>query len=57
MNCYRKETLDADKAQLNKFKELAHELEADEDEARWDERLKKVLKAKLEEKKPSDRGE
>lgn len=33
-------------SQLDKFKELARELEADEDEAHWDERLKKVAKAK-----------
>lgn len=32
--------------QIDKFKELARELQADEDEARWDERLKKVAKAK-----------
>jgi hypothetical protein len=37
-----------DKPQTDKFKELARELEADEDEARWDERLKKVAKAKPE---------
>jgi hypothetical protein len=37
-----------DKTQLDKFKELARELEADEDEARWDERLKKVARAKPE---------
>lgn len=36
-----------EKRQLDKFKELARELEADEDEARWDERLKKVAKAKV----------
>lgn len=36
------------KTQSDKFKELARELEADEDEARWDERLKKVAKAKPE---------
>jgi hypothetical protein len=30
--------------QLDKFKEAAREHEADEDEARWDERLKKVAK-------------
>lgn len=30
------------KAQSDKFKQLARELETDEDEARWDERLKKV---------------
>jgi len=36
------------KTQLDKFKKLARELECDEDEARWDERLKKVAKAKPE---------
>lgn len=35
-----------DKPQLEKFKQAARDLEADEDEARWDERLKKVVKAK-----------
>ena len=30
--------------QLAKFKEAARQLECDEDEARWDERLKKVAK-------------
>lgn len=34
------------KTQLDKFKELAREVEADEDEARWDERLKKVVEHK-----------
>ena len=34
------------KSQADKFKDLARELEADEDEARWDERLKKVAKPK-----------
>jgi hypothetical protein len=38
----------ADKPQLDKFKEAARELECDEDEAHWDERLKKVAKAKPE---------
>jgi hypothetical protein len=32
--------------QSDKFKEAARELESDEDEARWEERLKKVAKAK-----------
>ena len=40
------------KSQSDKFKELARELEADEDEARWDERLKKVVKAKPGSEKP-----
>lgn len=35
-----------DNEQLEKFKQAARELEADEDAARWDERLKKVVKAK-----------
>ena len=38
--------------QLDKFKELARELGADEDEARWDERLKKIAKAKPAPEKP-----
>jgi len=32
--------------QLDKFKALARDVEADEDEARWDERLKKVAKSR-----------
>ena len=36
----------SDTAQSDKFKDLARDLEADEDEARWDERLKKVAKGK-----------
>ncbi|MCL4671935.1 MAG: hypothetical protein KJZ64_03155 [Sphingomonadaceae bacterium] len=34
--------------QSDKFKEAARELECDEDEARWDERLRKVAKGKPE---------
>lgn len=34
--------------QSDKFKEAAREHEADEDEKRWEERLKKVAKAKPE---------
>ena len=36
------------KPQTEKFKEAAREAECDEDEARWDERLKKVVKSKPE---------
>lgn len=36
------------KSQSDKFKELAYELEADEGEAHWDERLKKVTQPKPE---------
>jgi len=33
-------------SQSDKFKEAAREVEADEDEARWEERLKKIAKQK-----------
>lgn len=39
---------EAPKSQSDKFKEAARELECDEDEARWDERLKEVASAKPE---------
>ncbi|MDE2411446.1 MAG: hypothetical protein KGM18_06670 [Sphingomonadales bacterium] len=38
--------------QLEKFKEAARELEADEDEARWDDRLRKIAKVKPKPEKP-----
>ncbi len=38
-----------DKTQSDKFKDTARELECDEDEARWEDRLKKVAKEKPEE--------
>jgi hypothetical protein len=44
--------MSADKTQHDKFKELARELEADESEARWDQRLKKIAKAKPAPEKP-----
>lgn len=34
------------KSQLDKFKQAARELEADDDEARFDERMKKMVKHK-----------
>ncbi|MFT4026212.1 MAG: hypothetical protein QM676_05360 [Novosphingobium sp.] len=40
--------------QLDKFKEAARESGADEDEARWDDRLKKVVKVKPKPEKPAD---
>jgi hypothetical protein len=39
---------DQQKPQSDKFKEAAREHEADEDEKRWEERLKRVAKAKPE---------
>ncbi len=38
--------------QLDKFKQAAHEHEADGDEARWDGRLKKVAATKPKPEKP-----
>ena len=35
-----------ERTQLDKFKELARELDADEHNERWDNRLKKIAKAK-----------
>lgn len=40
------------KSQSDKFKEAAREIGADEDEARWDERLKKIAKGKPVPEKP-----
>lgn len=37
------------RSQSDKFKEAAREHEADEDEARWEKRLRKVAKSKPEE--------
>ena len=39
-------------SQLDRFKETARSLECDEDEARWDDRLKKIAKAKPKQGKP-----
>jgi hypothetical protein len=36
------------KSQSDKFKEAAREHEADEDEGRWEERLKKIARQKAE---------
>lgn len=42
---------DGPQTQLDKFKEAARELEADDDEKRWDERLRKLAKVKPEPEK------
>ena len=39
-------------SQSDKFKDAARDLECDEDEARWEERLRKVAKQKPEPEKP-----
>jgi hypothetical protein len=43
-----------EKAQLEKFKATARDLECDEDEARWDATLKKVAKQKPDNKDHTD---
>lgn len=45
-------TKSAGESQSDKFKELFRELKTDEDEARWDDRMRNVAKAKLEPEKP-----
>lgn len=40
-------------SQLDKFKEAARELEADEDEVRWDDKLAKIAKVKPKSEKPA----
>lgn len=42
--------IDKPKPQFDKFKEATRKLGADKDEKRWDERLRKVAKAKVPEK-------
>lgn len=44
--------LEQKQSQLDKFKEAARELEADDDEARFDERVKKLVKHKPVPEKP-----
>ena len=41
-----KRELDPALSQSDKFKQAARDLECDEDEARWEERLRKVAKQK-----------
>lgn len=43
---------DEPKTQAEKFADLAREVETDPDEARWDERLKKVAEQKPAPEKP-----
>ncbi len=42
------------KTQADKFREAARQLETDDDEARFDAKLRKLAKAKPDDKKPSD---
>ena len=50
--CYGRVMIEDEKPQLDKFKEAAREHGADEDEAHWDERLKRVVKTKPALEKP-----
>ena len=45
------QTPDAKKSQLERFKEVARELEADDEEAKFNERLRKLVKQKPDKKK------
>lgn len=45
-----------DQSQLEKFKAAARELETDDDEARFDERMKKLVKQKPTDEKNGDHG-
>lgn len=40
-----------DKPQIDKFKEAARQLETDDDEERFEERLKRIVKQKPDDKK------
>ncbi len=40
--------MESDQSQSEKFKQAARDLECDEDEARWDDSLQKIAKAKPE---------
>ena len=44
--CYEARMTDVPKTQLDKFKQAARDLECDDDERRFDERLKKLVKQK-----------
>lgn len=44
------------KTQLEKFKEAARDLETDDDEARFDERMRKIVKHKPVPDKSGDHG-
>lgn len=46
--------MSSDNDQSEKFKQAARDLECDEDEARWDDRLKKIAKAKPGPEKDAD---
>ena len=45
--------MDTDKAQLDRFKEAARELGTDDNEERFNEKLRKLAKQKPDDKKPS----
>ena len=44
----------SDKSQSDKFKKAAKDLEADEDEERWERRLREIAKQQPKEEKPAD---
>jgi hypothetical protein len=50
---YRSQIVSTQKTQFECFKEAAREFESDENEARWDDRLRKVVKHKPAPEKPN----
>lgn len=49
-----RDRMNKDKSQLDKFKEAARELGTDDDEDRFEERLKKLVKQKPDDKKSDE---
>lgn len=48
---WRSKMAEERKSQLDKFKEVARQLEADDDDERFEERLKQIVKQKPDERK------
>ena len=46
--------MDTNKSQIDRFKEAARELETDDDEAKFNEKLRKLAKQKPDDKNPGD---
>jgi len=46
--------MDTEKSQLDRFKEAARQLETDDDEERFNKKLRKLAKRKPDDRKPGD---
>ena len=49
--------MEKEKSQLDRFKEAAREIGTDDDEAKFNEKLGKLVKRRDLEKRPTDKGE